>query len=97
MSIWDNRLDLIDLTPFSLGKIADMYTKLYASRSYVYAVARACDRGKVSRKVSFVDLITHDHLLTESFTKFVELCRSNTVFDRESCRSCNGRNAVFGW
>jgi len=32
------------------GKIADMYTKLYASRSYVYAVARACDRGKVSRK-----------------------------------------------
>ena len=78
-----------------------MYTKLYASRSYVYAVARACDRGKFSRKVSFVqDLISHDQLLeyilTESFTKFVELCRSNTVFDRESCRSCNGRNAVFG-
>ncbi|KAI0064724.1 acyl-CoA dehydrogenase NM domain-like protein [Artomyces pyxidatus] len=32
------------------GKIADMYTKLNASRSYVYAVARACDRGRVSRK-----------------------------------------------
>ena len=28
-----------------------MYTKLNASRSYVYAVARACDRGKISRKV----------------------------------------------
>ncbi|KAK7038130.1 acyl-CoA dehydrogenase NM domain-like protein [Favolaschia claudopus] len=32
------------------GKIADMYTKLNASRSYVYAVARACDQGKISRR-----------------------------------------------
>ncbi|KAH9030613.1 acyl-CoA dehydrogenase/oxidase [Lactarius pseudohatsudake] len=32
------------------GKIADMYTKLNASRSYVYAVARACDQGQISRK-----------------------------------------------
>ncbi|KAF7295564.1 Isovaleryl-CoA dehydrogenase [Mycena indigotica] len=31
-------------------KIADMYTKLNASRSYVYAVARACDQGKLSRR-----------------------------------------------
>ncbi|GJJ12325.1 hypothetical protein Clacol_006566 [Clathrus columnatus] len=33
------------------AKIADMYTKLNASRSYVYAVARACDKGQVSRRV----------------------------------------------
>ncbi|GJE87109.1 isovaleryl-CoA dehydrogenase [Phanerochaete sordida] len=32
------------------GKIADMYTKMNASRSYVYAVARACDAGQVSRR-----------------------------------------------
>ena len=32
------------------GKMADMYTALSASRSYVYAVARACDRGQVDRK-----------------------------------------------
>jgi isovaleryl-CoA dehydrogenase len=32
------------------GKVADMYTSLNASRSYVYAVASACDRGDVSRK-----------------------------------------------
>ncbi|KAG9096087.1 hypothetical protein FS749_009178 [Ceratobasidium sp. UAMH 11750] len=32
------------------GKIADMYTKLNASRSYVYAVARACDRNQISRR-----------------------------------------------
>ncbi|PWN47519.1 acyl-CoA dehydrogenase NM domain-like protein [Violaceomyces palustris] len=32
------------------GKIADMYTKLGAARAYVYAVGRACDAGKVSRR-----------------------------------------------
>jgi isovaleryl-CoA dehydrogenase len=31
------------------GKIADMYTAMNACRSYVYAVARACDRGRTTR------------------------------------------------
>ena len=32
------------------GKLADMYVTLNASRAYVYAVARACDRGEDARK-----------------------------------------------
>jgi isovaleryl-CoA dehydrogenase len=32
------------------GKLADMYTTMNACRSYVYAVARACDRGQTTRK-----------------------------------------------
>ena len=32
------------------GKIADMYTTLNASKAYVYAVAKACDRGETTRK-----------------------------------------------
>ncbi len=32
------------------AKIADMYTALMTSSSYLYAVAKACDRGDVSRK-----------------------------------------------
>ena len=32
------------------AKLADMYTTFNACRSYVYAVASACDRGQVSRK-----------------------------------------------
>ena len=32
------------------GMVADMYTALNASRAYVYAVARACDRGETTRK-----------------------------------------------
>jgi isovaleryl-CoA dehydrogenase len=31
------------------GKIADMYVALNAARAYVYAVARACDAGKITR------------------------------------------------
>lgn len=32
------------------GKLADMYAVLNASRAYLYAVAKACDRGEESRK-----------------------------------------------
>lgn len=32
------------------GKLADMYTTMNASRSYLYNVAAACDRGETTRK-----------------------------------------------
>src|SRR5712672_1374957 len=32
------------------GKLADMYAAFSACRAYVYAVARACDRGQTTRK-----------------------------------------------
>ncbi len=32
------------------GKLADMYVTLSSARAYVYAVARACDRGQTTRK-----------------------------------------------
>lgn len=35
---------------FIQGKVADMYTELNASRSYLYAAAKACDDGYISRK-----------------------------------------------
>ncbi|NGM46100.1 isovaleryl-CoA dehydrogenase [Rhodobacter sp. SGA-6-6] len=31
------------------GKIADIYTRLNSARAYVYEVAKACDRGQVTR------------------------------------------------
>ncbi|KAH9818743.1 acyl-CoA dehydrogenase/oxidase [Melampsora americana] len=46
------------------GKIADMYTKISASRSYVYSVAKACDEGKISRRdCAGVILYTSDRAL----------------------------------
>jgi len=35
---------------FIQGKVAQMYTTLNASRAYLYAVARACDRSETTRK-----------------------------------------------
>jgi isovaleryl-CoA dehydrogenase len=32
------------------GKLADMYTSMNACKAYVYAVAKACDRGQTARK-----------------------------------------------
>jgi isovaleryl-CoA dehydrogenase len=32
------------------AKLADMYTTMSAARAYVYAVAKACDRGRTARK-----------------------------------------------
>ncbi|MEQ9330402.1 isovaleryl-CoA dehydrogenase [Thalassobaculum sp.] len=32
------------------GKLADMYVTMNAAKSYVYTVAKACDRGEVTRK-----------------------------------------------
>jgi len=32
------------------AKLADMYTTMNAAKAYVYAVARACDRGRTTRK-----------------------------------------------
>jgi isovaleryl-CoA dehydrogenase len=32
------------------AKLADMYTVMNAAKAYVYAVAKACDRGRVTRK-----------------------------------------------
>ncbi|KAJ8751591.1 hypothetical protein K2173_016840 [Erythroxylum novogranatense] len=35
---------------FIQGKLADMYTSLQSSRSYVYSVARDCDNGRIDPK-----------------------------------------------
>jgi isovaleryl-CoA dehydrogenase len=32
------------------GKLADMYTTMIATKAYVYAVGKACDRGETTRK-----------------------------------------------
>lgn len=38
------------------GKMADMYTRLMASRQYVYNVAKACDEGHITPKVRVISL-----------------------------------------
>jgi isovaleryl-CoA dehydrogenase len=39
------------------AKLADMYTNYMACKSYVYMVAKACDRGEVTRKDAYSEMI----------------------------------------
>ncbi len=39
------------------GKVADMYSSLFASRAYVHAVARACDAGRKTRRAAAACLL----------------------------------------
>ena len=68
-----------------------MYTKLNASRSYVYAVARACDQNQISRRVS---TIICNIFLSDRFSLSLGLCRIYPVFDRTGYRSSNGSHAM---
>jgi alkylation response protein AidB-like acyl-CoA dehydrogenase len=61
------------------GKIADMYVKLNSTRSYVYAVAKGCDRGRISRRVGFVYLPPRHS--SHGSSLYLGLRRGNSLFD----------------
>lgn len=82
---------LISLLTLFVAKIADMYTKLNASRSYVYSVARACDRGTISRRVGPRPTF---YYVTMLIICLLGLCWCDIIFDRESRRGCSGRHAM---
>jgi isovaleryl-CoA dehydrogenase len=82
------------------AKIADMYTKLNASRSYVYAVARACDKGDISRRVRAKSKLLRPNTIINTFVTnsglpCKGLCRCHTVRDRQGRGSRFGRHAMF--
>lgn len=59
------------------GKIADMYTKLNASRAYVYAVARACDQGHVSRRDCAGAILYSSDRAVEVCSEAMQSCGGN--------------------
>lgn len=59
-----------------------MYTKLNASRAYVYAVGRACDRGQVSRRVSHLDYFTKETSKTFSY-RLLKDCAGAILYSTE--------------
>ncbi|TKY90344.1 hypothetical protein EX895_000342 [Sporisorium graminicola] len=59
------------------GKIADMYTKLNAARSYVYAVGRACDAGKISRRDCAGSILYSSDRCVEITTDAMQMCGGN--------------------
>lgn len=59
------------------GKIADMYTGLNASKSYLYAVAAACDRGEIARKDAAAVILYVAELATRMALDAIQLLGGN--------------------
>ena len=59
------------------GKVADMYTRLNASRAYLYAVAQACDRGAAARKDAAATILYCAENATQSALDAIQLLGGN--------------------
>ena len=59
------------------GKLADMYTQTAAMRSYVYTVARACDRGEITRKDSAGTILLAAETATRMALDAIQLLGGN--------------------
>jgi isovaleryl-CoA dehydrogenase len=59
------------------GKVADMYTLLGASRSFLYAVARALDRGEDSRKDAAAVILYTAEMATKCALDAIQLLGGN--------------------
>jgi isovaleryl-CoA dehydrogenase len=62
---------------FVQGKVADMYTELNASRAYLYAVAKACDRGEQSRKDAAAVILYTAERATQKALDAIQLLGGN--------------------
>ena len=59
------------------GKIADMYTRMNASRAYLYAVASACDRGEAARKDAAAVILYSAENATQMALDAIQLLGAN--------------------
>jgi isovaleryl-CoA dehydrogenase len=59
------------------GKVADMYTELMASRAFLYAVARACDRGQNSRKDAAAVILFVSEKATQMALQAIQILGGN--------------------
>jgi isovaleryl-CoA dehydrogenase len=67
------------------GKIADMFTRLSAARSYVYAVARACDRGSSVRKDAAAAILFAAEMATQAALDAIQLLGGNGYINEYPC------------
>src|SRR5437763_6823851 len=59
------------------GKVADMYVGMNACKAYVYAVARACDRGETTREDSAGAILYAAERATQAALDAVQLLGGN--------------------
>lgn len=59
------------------GKIADMYTRMNASKAYVYSVAQACDRSETARKDAAGVILYSAELATQMALDAIQILGGN--------------------
>ncbi|NQU70891.1 MAG: isovaleryl-CoA dehydrogenase [Rhodospirillales bacterium] len=59
------------------GMLADMYTAMNASKAYVYAVAKACDRGQTTRKDAAGAILFSAEAATQMALKAIQILGGN--------------------
>ena len=59
------------------GKLADIYTSMNASKSYVYNVAQACDRNETTRKDSAGAILYSAEKCTEIALQAIQILGGN--------------------
>ncbi|MCW5723901.1 MAG: isovaleryl-CoA dehydrogenase [Maricaulaceae bacterium] len=59
------------------AKLADMYVRMNAARAYVYAVARACDRGEPARKDAAGAILYSAEAATQTALDAIQLLGGN--------------------
>jgi isovaleryl-CoA dehydrogenase len=59
------------------GKIADMYVTMNAARAYVYAVAKACDRGQTTRQDAAGAILFASERATQMALDAIQLLGAN--------------------
>jgi len=59
------------------GKVADMYVAMNSAKSYVYAVARACDRGETTRQDSAGAILLSSEQATRMALDAIQLLGGN--------------------
>jgi len=67
------------------GKIADMYTRLSATRAYVYAVNQACDRGETTRKDAAAAILFSAENATQCALDAIQLLGGNGYINDNPC------------
>ncbi|MFN3688026.1 isovaleryl-CoA dehydrogenase [Salinarimonas sp.] len=59
------------------GKVADMYVRMNAAKAYVYAVAKACDRGETTREDAAGAILYAAELATQVALDAIQLLGGN--------------------
>ena len=74
------------------GKLADMYVQMNAAKAYVYAVAKACDRGETARKDAAGAILYAAETATKLALDAIQILGGNGYINEYP----TGRRELFG-